>query len=147
MSKTPEQPTLKSRTLTLTHEIPISRTKTYWEGLKEGKVFATKCKKCGRVYYPPQVDCPRCLTSDIEWIQLSDGKLETFTQVYLKPQGFTQYEDNYIIAIAETKEGAKIMGWLEEKNVKHASIGMLVKISAKTMPDGFTAIIFKPQNP
>jgi uncharacterized OB-fold protein len=49
--------------------------------------------------------------------------------------------------MAETKEGAKIMGWLEEKDVKHISVGMLVKISAKTMPDGFTAIIFKPRNP
>jgi uncharacterized OB-fold protein len=144
MYKTPEQQTLKSRTLTLTHEIPISRTKTYWEGLKEGKVFATKCKKCGKVYYPPQVDCPRCLTSDIEWIQLFVGRLETFTQVYLKPQGFTQYEDNYIIAIVETKEGAKIMGWLEEKDIGVAKIGMLVKVSAKTMSDGFPIIILKP---
>jgi uncharacterized OB-fold protein len=144
MYKTPEQQTLKSRALTLTHEIPISRTKTYWEGLKEGKVFATKCKKCGKVYYPPQVDCPRCLTSDIEWIQLFVGRLETFTQVYLKPQGFTQYEDNYIIAIVETKEGAKIMGWLEEKDIGVAKIGMLVKVSAKTMSDGFPIIILKP---
>jgi uncharacterized OB-fold protein len=144
MSKTPEYPTMKSRTLTLTHEIPISRIKIYWEGLKEGNVYATKCKKCNQIYYPPQVDCPNCLISNMDWIQLSDGKLETFTQVYLKPQGFSQHENDYIIAIAKTVEGAKIMGWLEEKDIRIAKVGMPVKVLAKIMPDGFPAIIFKP---
>lgn len=143
MSKTSEYPSMKSRTLTLIHDIPISKTKIYWDGLKEGKIYATKCKKCGRVYYPPQVDCHNCLTSDVEWIQLLEGNLETFTQVYLKPQGFSHYEHNYIVAIAKTAEGAKVMGWLEDMDVKTVKVGTSVKITAKTMPDGFPAIIFK----
>jgi len=146
MSKTPESPAIKSRTLTLTHDIPISKTKIYWEGLKEGNVYATKCKKCGEIYYPPQVDCPHCLTSDVEWIQLLEGTLETFTQAYLKPQGFTHYEHDYIIAIVKAAEGVKVMGWLEDIDVKVAKVGMSVKITAKTMPDGFPAIVFKPRS-
>ena len=145
MSKTPESPAIKSRTLTLTHDIPISKTKIYWEGLKEGNVYATKCKKCGEIYYPPQVDCPHCLTSDVEWIQVFEGTLETFTQAYLKPQGFTHYEQNYIIAIVKAAEGVKVMGWLEDMDVKVAKAGMSVKITAKIMPDGFPAIVFKPK--
>ena len=143
MSKTTEYPSMKSRSLTLSHDIPISKTRVYWDGLKEGKVFATRCKKCGETYYPPQVDCPKCLASEVEWIQLLEGNLETFTQVYLKPQGFSHYEQNYIVAIAKTAEGAKVMGWLEEADVKNIKVGTLVKITAKTMPDGFPAIIFK----
>jgi uncharacterized OB-fold protein len=127
----------------LTHDIPISKTRTYWDGLKEGKVYATKCRKCGETYYPPQVDCPKCLASEVEWIRLLEGNLETFTQVYLKPQGFGHYEQNYIVAIARTAEGVKVMGWLEEADVKNVKAGMSVEISAKTMPDGFPAIIFK----
>jgi uncharacterized OB-fold protein len=145
MSKTPEYPSMKSRTLTLTHDIPISKTKIYWDGLKEGKVYATKCKKCGEIYYPPQVDCSHCLTSDVEWIQLFEGNLETFTKAYLKPQGFTHYEQNYIVAIARTAEGVKVMGWLEDMDLNVAKVGMSVKITAKIMPDGFPAIIFKPK--
>jgi len=144
MSKTHEHPTMKSRALILTHEIPISRTKKYWEGLKEGKVYATKCKKCGQIYYPPQIDCFQCLSSDVDWIQLSNGSIETFTQVYLKPQGFTHHERNYIIAIAKTTDGVRVMGWLEEKDVKVVKVGTPVKILAEIMPDGFPIIIFKP---
>jgi uncharacterized OB-fold protein len=143
MSKTAEYPSMKSRSLTLTHDIPISKTRIYWDGLKDGKVYATKCRKCGETYYPPQVDCPKCLASEVEWIQVLEGNLETFTQVYLKPQGFSHYEQNYIVAIARTPEGAKVIGWLEEADVKNVKVGMPVKITAKTMPDGFPAIIFK----
>jgi hypothetical protein len=143
LSKTSEYPSMKSRLLTLLHDIPISKTKIYWDGLKEGKVYATKCKKCGELYYPPQVDCPNCLASEVEWGELSEGNLETFTQVCLKPQGFSHYEQNYIVAIAKTTEGMKVMGWLEETDIKNVKVGMSVKITAKTMPDGFPAIIFK----
>jgi uncharacterized OB-fold protein len=143
MSKGTEYPSMKSRSLTLIHDIPIFKTRIYWDGLKEGKVHATKCKKCGEIYYPPQVDCPTCLTSEVEWIQLLEGNLETFTQVCLKPQGFSHYEQNYIVAITKTVEGVKIMGWLEETDVKNLKVGMLVTITAKIMPDGFPAIIFK----
>jgi uncharacterized OB-fold protein len=53
-------------------------------------------------------------SSDVEWVALSDeGVIETFTESHLKPQGFTHYEEPYIIAIARTPEGAKVMGWLE----------------------------------
>ena len=31
--------------------------------LEQGKVMATKCKKCEVSYFPPQVDCPKCLDS------------------------------------------------------------------------------------
>ena len=145
MPSIPEYPTMKSRMLTLTHDIPILKTKKYWELLKEGKVYATKCKKCGEIYYPPQVDCPSCLISDVELIQLSEGSLKTFTQACLKPQGFTHYEHNYIIAIAKTSGGVKVMGWLEDTDIEVAKVGMPVKITAKIMPDGFPVVIFKPK--
>ncbi|MEM3731174.1 MAG: Zn-ribbon domain-containing OB-fold protein [Candidatus Bathyarchaeia archaeon] len=142
MSEKIEYPTIKSRTLTLSHGIPISKTKTFWEGLKEGKVYATKCRKCGEVYYPPQADCPKCLTSQMEWTQLSEGNLETFTTVYLKPQGFDHYKQDFTIAIVKTSEGAKVMGLLENMNLEKIEIGARLKITSKIMSDGFPAIIF-----
>lgn len=143
MSDRSEYPTIKSRTLTLTHDIPILKTKTYWDGLKEGKVYATKCKKCGKTYYPPQVHCPRCLTSEVDWIHLSKGKLETFTKVYLKPQGFTHYEHDYTLTIVKTGEGVRVLGWLENMDVDISKVGMPVEITTKIMPDGFITIVFK----
>lgn len=147
MSSASEHPIMRSRTLLLVHDIPIHRTKVFWDGLREGRVHATKCTNCGAVYYPPQPDCSSCLTSEMTWIHLSEGLLETFTKVYLKPQGFLQYEQNYVIAIARTPQNVKVMGWLEGVDVDRLRTGMPVEISAKVMPDNFPVIIFKPKEP
>ncbi|MEM3579074.1 MAG: Zn-ribbon domain-containing OB-fold protein [Candidatus Bathyarchaeia archaeon] len=135
---------ITSKPITYVHKIPIGKTKIFWEKLKEGKIYATKCKKCGSLYYPPQVDCPRCLISEIEWIKLSEeAVLETYTHVYAKPQGFTQYAP-YIIAIAKTLEGVKVMGWLEEINPTEIKAGIKLKIITKTISEEHITIVFKP---
>lgn len=137
-------PTMDSRKLIYSHKIPISKTKIFWDGLKEGKIYATKCKECGEIYFPPQADCNKCLSSNVEWIQLSDiGVVETFVASYLKPQGFEHYEVPYIIAIVRTNENVKIMGFIQEHDYKDIKVGMKVKITSKIQDDGFPAIIFK----
>jgi hypothetical protein len=143
MSKTKEIPSTTSRPLTYVHKIPIFRTQLFWEKLKEGEVYATKCKKCGRVYYPPQVDCPECLASDVEWFKLSDeATLETYTHVQARPQGFEKQEP-YIIAIATTADGVKIAGKLEGVKLEDVKVGMKLKTSARILEDGYVTITFK----
>ncbi|MGC8606030.1 MAG: Zn-ribbon domain-containing OB-fold protein [Vulcanisaeta sp.] len=106
-----EGPTIDSVPIVYRHKIPISKTVKYWDGLKEGKIYATRCRSCGAVYYPPQADCPYCGSSDVEWIELPrEGILETFTRVYSRPQGYEEFEP-YIIAIARVGN-VRVMGWL-----------------------------------
>lgn len=140
-----EHPYILSRNLTYVHKIPILKTKMFWDRLKEGVVMATKCNKCGKIYYPPHADCPDCLTSNLEWIELSkEGEIETFVASFLKPQAFEHFKEPYIIAIAMVREGVKIMGLVEDIDYKNVNIGMKVRISAKLGDDGFPVIILKP---
>ncbi len=76
--------------------------------LEKGQVAATKCKKCGRTYFPPRADCLDCRHSTIEWIVL-DGKssLVTFTQVFFAPPAF-QPEAPYFLGLAELKNGLRV---------------------------------------
>ncbi len=75
--------------------------------LEKGQVAATKCKKCGRTYFPPRADCLDCRHSTIEWVVL-DGKssLVTFTQVFFAPPAF-QPETPYFLGLAELKTGLR----------------------------------------
>ncbi|WP_069806606.1 Zn-ribbon domain-containing OB-fold protein [Vulcanisaeta thermophila] len=107
-----EGPTIDSIPLVYRHRIPIGKTITYWEGLRNGRVYATRCKGCGSVFYPPQTDCPYCGSNDVEWFELpGEGVIETFTRVYSKPQGYEDFEP-YIITIVNVGNGVKVMGWL-----------------------------------
>jgi hypothetical protein len=139
-----ELPSITSRPITFVHKVPVLKTRLFWDGLKEGKVYATKCRKCGKVYYPPQGDCAPCLSSDMEWMELRrDVVLETYTHALQRPAGFDQYEP-YIIAIARTREGVRVMGWLEGTKPEEVKVGMKLEMSTRKLPDGFLVITFKP---
>jgi len=141
-----ELPSITSRSVTFTHKVPVLKTRLFWDGLQKGKVYATKCKKCGKIYYPPQGDCAPCLSSDVEWVELSkEAVLETYTHALQRPAGFDQYEP-YIIAIAKTKEGARVMGWLEEIKPEEVKVGMKLEMSTRKLSDGFLVITFKPSS-
>lgn len=129
--------TIKSaRTLQLTYNLPISRTSKFWEALKKGKVYTTKCQKCGKLHFPPVADCGDCGTSDMKWVELDgEGELLTFTQVFVKPASFSK-EPPYIVAIARLKEGVKALAWLTGIEREHVKVGMHVRLVAKVDSDG-----------
>jgi uncharacterized OB-fold protein len=95
------------------------------EYLSQGKVMATQCKKCGRKYFPPRVDCPYCINSEVEWVEVTGkGKLLTFTQVHYGPLGF---EDDapYVLGIVEFPEGVRILSRISKSiNPDTIKIGM-----------------------
>jgi hypothetical protein len=137
-------PVIKSRKLEITYNIPISKTVRFWEGLKEGKILATKCRNCGKLHFPPAADCGQCLSSDMEWVELSgEGKLITYTHVIVRPKSF-QEEQPYTVAIAELKEGVKVLAWLTDVKRKDIKIGMELKMVPKQLSDGRIAYVFKP---
>jgi len=141
-----ENPSIPSRSITLTHKVPILKTRRFWEKLEKGEVYATKCKKCGKLYYPPQGDCAHCLSSDVEWVKLNkEVILETYTHALQRPAGFNQYEP-YIIAIARTGDGIRVMGWLEDIKPEDVRVGMKLEMSTRKLPDGFLVITFKPSS-
>jgi uncharacterized OB-fold protein len=57
---------------------------------KEPYLAATKCPKCGKVYFPQKNFCPLCVYDEgMEEIALSnEGKLYTSSTVYLGVKGF-----------------------------------------------------------
>jgi uncharacterized OB-fold protein len=141
-----ETPSITSRPITFTHKVPVLKTCLFWEKLEKGEVYATKCRKCSRLYYPPRGDCAHCLSSDVEWVKLSkEAILETYTHALQRPAGFNQYE-RYTIAVARTKDGVRVMGWLEETKLKDVEVGMKLEMSTRKLPDGFLVIIFKPRS-
>ena len=136
---------LKSaRTLRITYNLPISRTSKFWQGLKDGKVYATKCKNCNKLYFPPVADCGACGSSEVEWVELSgEGEIVTFTQVLVKPASFSE-DPFYIVAIAKLKDGVKALAWLTGIEREDVKVGMKVKLVTKIFPDKRVAYEFIP---
>jgi uncharacterized OB-fold protein len=113
-----------------------SRAEDFVMHLEEGKVMATKCKKCESIYFPPQVDCPKCLISDVSWVEIKgEGELITYSVVNYGPEGFED-EAPYIVGVARFG-GIKIFAGIgrniKEKDVK---VGMTVKVVPVRLANG-----------
>ena len=111
--------------------------------LDEGKVAGTKCKSCGEKYFPPRADCSNCLSSDMEWFEISGpGKLVSFSTLIYAPSGF---EDDlpYAIALADFGD-VKIFGRMS-KDLKEEDmeIGMDLEVVPVKLQGGKVAYEFK----
>ena len=133
------------RELPLRFQFGTSKIQKFFEGLKEGKIYMTQCKKCGEKFFPPQADCPKCIESNMEWIQLSgEGELLTCTMIVVKPSTYTHY-DNYIVGIAQMKEDVKVLAWLKIDTPEKIKPKMKVRLTTvRREPEGFITYEFVP---
>ena len=79
----------------------ITKTNDFIDFLEGGKVMGTRCKDCGQMFFPPRVDCYKCLASNVEWFEVSGkGKLLTYSELKFAPVGF-QDDVPYCIALLD----------------------------------------------
>lgn len=130
------------REIDLRYQIPVKKVSKFFEGLKQGKVMATKCPKCGSIYFPPQDDCPKCKISNLDWVEMpEDGEIVAFTVVNVKPPSFSHYQD-YVVGIARMSNGVNVLAWVNSKEVR---VGMKVKLRVtKREPEGYLTYEFIP---
>lgn len=69
------------------------------------RLRAVKCKKCGKVNYPPSNVCRFCGSKELEKVRLDKekAKLITWTIIHTVPDGFDEIKPR-IIGIVETLE-------------------------------------------
>jgi hypothetical protein len=116
----------------------------FFEGLKENKLYGTKCKKCGATYFPPRVDCPKCLGEEMEWFELSgEGELATFTVNMTPPESFSKY-GTYVIGVVKLNEGLATMTWLKDVKPEDIKVGMKLKIEFVESPEMGVKYVFVP---
>jgi len=138
-------PTLQSRrTLSLRFNLPIAKTHRFWDGLKEGRFVTTRCKSCGEVTFPPQADCPNCMSGEVEWVDMgTEAELVTFTYVMVTPTSFVD-TDPYVVAIGRLPQGLKVLAWVEGADVQKLKPGSKLRLEARKASDGSPYYVYLP---
>ncbi|KUO89189.1 MAG: 3-hydroxybutyryl-CoA epimerase [Vulcanisaeta sp. MG_3] len=133
------------RELRIRFSISVERIKRFFEGLREGKIYATRCRRCGRYYFLPQADCPYCRVSDMDWVEVGgEGELLTYTVINTKPLTFSHYPD-YVVAIARMKEGFNVLAWLRIDDPRKIRVSMRVRLQiTRREPEGYLTYEFVP---
>ena len=122
----------------------------YWREIPQRyRLEANKCKKCGKILFPPRLVCQNCGAKEFEKIRLSDnGKVITFTVIRVAPEQFTT-KTPYVVAIVETKacgenesNGVRLMTQIVDCKIEDVEIGKPVKlVFRKLQEEGKTGIL------
>lgn len=108
----------------------------FFKNLKEGRLTTTKCKKCGKLLWPPRIMCSECLSEDLEWTDLGvEGELYAFTEVKLgAPLGFAE-DAPFCIGLVKTG-GLLISARIDNAKYEDLKIGDKVTLKIVELEDG-----------
>ncbi len=111
--------------------------------LEQGKVMTTRCLDCGSRHFPPKMDCPKCLSSNVEWVEIEgQGRLATYTVVNYGPTGF-ENDAPYFLAIADF-DGLRVFGRLSRDIAPgDVKFGMGLKLAPVKLPDNRVSYEFQ----
>jgi len=106
----------------------LTKIDDFIDHLREGKVTGTRCRTCGKIFFPPRTDCCESLGSAMDWFEVTGcGTLQTFSTLYYAPAGF-EMDLPYTIAVVDFGS-FKVFGRLDPAiAAKRLQIGMKLKI-------------------
>ena len=121
----------------------ITKINDFVDYLEKGQVVGTKCKDCGLSFFPARDDCYQCLSSNMEWFEVTGtGKLITYSKLEYAPVGFG---DDLPYAIALLDYGDyKVFGRLApDLSEDEISVGMEMTTVVNQLPNGQMNYVFQ----
>jgi len=122
-----------------------TKVKDFVNHLEKGKIEATQCKVCKKVYFPPRMDCSNCLSTDqMSWKEINNKwTLLTYTKAHFAPTGFEE-DTPYVLVIAESSEGLKTLARLsKDVSEDKLTLGMQLRLVPVKLPHEKIAYEFK----
>ena len=111
----------------MTDEPPFT-IEQFCKNAGQGKLLGGKCRKCGKIQFPPRPICDNCLSRDFEWTEIpAKGKLLTYTVIHVAPTQFQQMAP-YAVGIIQLDNGLRLPGMIKDVTPDKIGINMTLKI-------------------
>jgi len=116
----------------------------FWDGIRQHKLLLQRCRHCGFFLHPPRPMCPRCLSTDKEWVA-SEGKGAVYSWVTVVDQktAYPGIKTPYLVVLVELVEGVRIVGNVVGIKPEEIFIGMPVEVVFEDIAQDLTLPKFK----
>ena len=123
--------------------VAVSKVNDFIDYLEAGKIMGTRCKECGRRYFPPRADCSHSLSSEMEWFEVTGpAKLATYSTLRYAPEGFKS-DVPYTIAVADYGD-FQIFGRMDRTlPEEELRVGMNVTTAVEKTSNGNVTYVFR----
>jgi len=115
----------------ISYEFSLGYQSKFANGLKQGRILATKCPVCGRCTVPPRLVCPMHHVKQTEWVdQGQRGRLLSAYKINFpmfdhRASQLKNWE--YPIVAVELDGGARMDGWCFETDPEKLKSGILLE--------------------
>jgi len=97
---------------------------THHQSLGARKLVASRCKTCGKLYFPARPMCSECFSKEMEAIELSGkGKLAAYSVIYIAPSAMIQAgydrKNPYCAGVVQLEEGPSICAQIVGVDMAH----------------------------
>jgi uncharacterized OB-fold protein len=111
------------------------------------KLLASRCSRCGEVYFPRRVSCIRCYARELTPVEIGPrGTLYTFTYVHVPMFGTSQRDSKgYGVGQVDLPEGPRVQAVLSGRR-EDFRIGMEMELELETLretPEGERVVIMR----
>jgi uncharacterized OB-fold protein len=111
------------------------------------KLLASRCAKCGEVYFPRRVSCIKCYARELEATEIGPrGTLHTFTYVFVPMFGTSQRDaKGYGVGQVDLPEGPRVQAVLSGARGDFR-IGMPMQLELEKLretPEGEEIVIMR----
>lgn len=130
--------------------LPVADAESFpfWEGCKEGRLLAQRCRQCGLWRWPPSGVCPSCYSWEADWQPLTGrGVVHTFVVAHRAfHPGFTA-DVPYVIAhvtLDGTEDHVTMISNLVGCPWEEVKVGMPVEVFFEKATEELTLPKFRP---
>jgi uncharacterized OB-fold protein len=115
---------------------PYTKVAAFAQHLRDGRLMASRCLRCGRTVFPPKADCVECMGEEFEFVEISGrSTLHTFTKVVTAPTGF-EHQAPYVVGVVDLDEGGRALArfgdTLDEDEIE---IGMELQVVPRMLEE------------
>jgi uncharacterized OB-fold protein len=122
--------------------------KPFWDNLREHRLTAQRCNSCGGFSpFPPQAMCPKCLSSEVEWVPVS-GKGTVYSFVTYHRAWHPAYQDKipYNVSLIDLEEGPRLVSNVVDIPPEDVRVGIPVEVVYEDHEE-YTLPKFRPTKP
>lgn len=115
----------------------------YWREIPQRyRLEASRCKKCGKTFFPPRLICDQCKSREFDPTVLPDeGEVLSYTVIHTAPSGFED-EAPYAMGVVRLGGEVQILTQIVDCEFDQIKIGTRVRVEfRKIQEDGKSGIL------
>lgn len=122
-----------------------SATEPFWIAAQEERLIAPRCASCGHFRFPPTPFCPNCRTQGVDWVDLEQPTVFSFSIVRGLPD---QPKDVLVPAVVEfaNAPGVHVVSNVIDADPEAVAIGDALTVEFIEIADGWKLPVFRRQD-